>query len=90
MQYGTHSGKLLDAMAGLARCQAYNIVKWSEINALISSRLISLGKCPGVRPIAIVEEPRQIICKVMAIATGGDIEELCGVHQLCSSSTGWS
>ena len=50
----------------------------------MSSRLIALDKCPGVRPTAIGEEPRRIICKVLAMATGSDVADLCGVRQLCS------
>ena len=54
------------------------------ICALMSSRLIALDKCPGVRPIAIREEPRRILCKVLAMATGSDFVDLCGVRQVCS------
>ena len=84
LRYGAHSAKLRDAMAELARKIAHNVVKWVDICALMSSRLIALDKCPGVRPIAIREEPRRILCKVLAMATGSDVVDLCGVRQLCS------
>ena len=71
-------------MAELARKIANNVVNWVDICALMSSRLIALDKCPGVRPIAIGEEPRRILCKVLAMATGSDVADLCGVRQLCS------
>ena len=58
-----------------------NIVKWSHIRALMSSRLIALDKCPGIWPIAIGEELWQIVCKALAFATGSDVAELC---QFCS------
>ena len=34
--------------------------------------------------IAIGEEPRRILCKVLALATGSDAVDLCGVSQVCS------
>ena len=76
--------KLRDAMAELARKIANNVVNWVDICALMSSRLIALDKCPGVRPIAIGEEPRRIFCKVLAMATGSDVVDLCAVRQVCS------
>ena len=45
-------------------------------------------KCPGVRPIAIGEIPRRILCKAMAMATRDDITDLCEVEQLCSGLKG--
>ena len=84
LRYGAHSAKLRDAIAELARHLANSIVEWSDIRALMSSRLIALDKCPGVRPIAIGEIPRRILCKVIAMATCDDITDLCGVDQLCS------
>ena len=84
LRYGSHSAQLRGEVAALARHLATNIVEWSHIRALISSRLITLDKCPGVRPIAIGEELRRIVCKALAFATGSDVAELCGVSQLCS------
>ena len=80
--YGAHSAKLCDAMAELARKIANNVVNWVDICTLMSSCLIALDKCPGVRPIAIGEEHRWILCKVLAMATGSDVVDLCGVRQV--------
>ena len=73
-----------DEVAAIARYLAINIVEWSHIRALMSSRLIALDKCPGVQLIAIGEELQRIVCKALALATGSDVAELCGVNQLCS------
>ena len=84
LRYGSHSAQLRNEVAALARHLANNIVEWPHIRALMSSRFIALDKCPGVRPIAIGEELRRIVCKALAFATGSDVAELCGVSQLCS------
>ena len=57
---------------------------WESIHALMASRLIALDKCPGVRPIGVGEALRCILCKVIALATLTDLEDVCGVAQLCS------
>ena len=50
----------------------------------MASRLIALDECPGVHPIGIGEALRRILCKVVALASRGDLEDVCGVAQLCS------
>ena len=84
LRYGNHSCQLREAMAELARYLANNIVEWVDIRALMACRLIALDKCPGVRPIGIGEAPRRILGKVLAMATRADVEDVCGVSQLCS------
>lgn len=37
-----------------------------------------------VPPIGVGDMPRQILLKVMAIATSADVENLCGTDFLCS------
>ena len=84
LRYGSHSAQLRDEVAALARHLTNNIVEWSHIRALMSSRLVDLDKCPGVRPIAITKELRRTVCKALAFATGSDVAEFCGVSQLFS------
>ena len=74
LRFGSSSGTLRDAVAELVRCLANGIVEWAQIKALMSCRLIALDKCPGVQPIAVGEVLRRIIGKVMALATGIDVE----------------
>ena len=50
----------------------------------MSSHLVASDKWPGVRPIEIGEALRQILCKVVALATHSDFVEVCGVTQFCS------
>ena len=75
------SACLRDAVAKLARLLANGIVDWENIRILMSSHL---DKCPWVRPIGIGEALKRILCKVMALATHADLEDVCSVTQLCS------
>ena len=84
LRHGVSSACLRDAVAMLAHCLANGIVDWESIRALMASRLIALDKCPGVRPIGVGEALRRILCKVIALATRTDLEDVCGIAQLCS------
>ena len=44
----------------------------------MDSRLIALDKCPGVRPIGVVETLRRIIGKAVCLATRLDAALVCG------------
>ena len=45
--------------------------------------LIALDKCPGVHLIGVGEALQHILCKVVALATWADLEDVCGVVWLC-------
>ena len=48
---------------------------WVTYRALMSGRLIGLGKCPGVRPVGVGETWRQMLEKCVLVVTGADSKE---------------
>ena len=51
---------------------------------LMSCRLITLDKNPGVRPIGIGEVVRRIIAKAILSIVSGDVQDTAGSLQLCA------
>ena len=83
LRYGAHSSHLRDAIAALSRRLANTIVPWNQVCAMVSNRLIALDKCPGVHPVGVGETLRRVVGKAVCMATRIDIEDLCGIDQLC-------
>ena len=67
----------------MARRLTNSIILWYDIRGFVSSRLIALDNNPGVSPIGVGEILRRIVGKAVGHLTRLDIEEVCGVSQLC-------
>lgn len=88
LRFGQASSRLRDVVASLCLMLNKQTVPWKQIQALMSSRLIALDKCPGVRPIGVGECLRRIVSKCMIETTGDDVAEACGRLKLCSGLKG--
>jgi hypothetical protein len=78
------SSNLCNAIAGVARRLASDIVNPKSLEAFLANRLIPLDKCPGVRPIGIGEVLRRIIGKTIVRFLKEDIQIAAGPLQLCT------
>ncbi|CAH0407375.1 unnamed protein product [Chilo suppressalis] len=84
LRYGQASALLREAVVQLTMKLSNETVPRSQIQALMSSRLVALDKCPCMRPIGIGECLRRILSKCMIEATSSEVTEACGQLQLCS------
>ena len=78
------STELCDTIASVAGRLSTSFVDPSRLSAFVACRLITLDKCPVLRPIGIEETVRRIIGKAIAITITEDIQEACDALQVCA------
>ena len=71
--FKTQQNALYDAVARLSKLLCTTITNPNHLQQLLVSRLISLDKCPGVRPIGIGEVLRCIIGKTIMCTLKQDV-----------------
>ena len=81
--YNDSSNRLCSALATAARCLCTEAIDGRDLTAFTAARLIPLNKNPGIRPIAVGEVFRRIICKAVARVVTQDILAVTAPTQLC-------
>ena len=82
--FSSFSADLCDAMASVARRICSSFVDPSGLTAFTACHLITLDKCPGVRPIGIGETARCIISRAILATLKDEIQAVAGPLQLCA------
>ena len=78
------STELCDVLAAVGRRICTTYADPSGLRPFVASRLISLDKCPGVRPIGIGEVARRIIGKAIVRTISSEIQKATGPLQTCA------
>ena len=82
--YDVCSARLRDTVAAVCQRLCNTIIPWDDIQALVASHLITLDKCPGVKPIGVGETLHWIINKAICVVIRFDPSLECGSEQLCA------
>ena len=75
---------LCQALSMVAGRISTTLVDPSGLEAFVACRLITLDKCPGIRPIGIGEVARRSIGKAIARILAHEIQEITGPLQTCA------
>ena len=78
------SNDLCEAMALFNRRLCTTYLSPNILASFLSCRLISLDKCPGVRPIGVCEVAHRIVAKAALSVIRDDLQEVAGSRQLCA------
>ena len=81
--YGSASNNLSSALAASARVLCTEDIDPSCTEALTAARLVPLDKSPGVRPIAVGEVFRRIMCRAIMKIIESDVRDTTAPRQLC-------
>lgn len=84
LKYGVQNHGLREAVVEFTRWMANDTSPWVAIRALMANRLMTLNKCPGVRPVGIGEFWRRLFAKCVLKVVGTEAKEACGSAQLCT------
>jgi hypothetical protein len=84
LRYGRASGKLRQELANWVEWLSNESPPWAAYRALMSQRLVTLDKQPGVRPVAIGKIWQGCIAKGNLVGSRAEAKGTCGSVQLCA------
>ena len=84
LRFGTGSHMFRGAVAGFTCWMVNETPPWAAYWALMANRLLTLDKCPGVRPVRIGEIWRRLLAKYVLHEAGAQVTEICGNDNLCA------
>ena len=81
--YRKSSDKLCAALASFAQCLCTEELDPGHLAAFTSARLIPLDKQPGVRPIAVGEAHRRLVCRAIMRIVEPEVLRATAPYQIC-------
>ena len=81
LRYGSASGRLREASAASTHQHTNKVVPWNDMIAFVAQRSIALSKMAVACPIGIRDSFQWIEAKAMALRTGLDVQDPCGINQ---------
>ena len=82
LRFGAASGKLRLIVRDFVEWLGNGRPPWAAYRALMSGRLITLEKQPGIRPVGVGETWRRLMAKCLLRVAGPEAKAACGTTQL--------
>ena len=77
LRFGAASGELQLIVAEVGKWLSNGRTPWAAYRALMSGRMIALGKSPGIRPVGIGETWRRLLAKCLLQVSGQEAKATC-------------
>ena len=84
IRFGTASDTLRNTIMDLTNLLANTSPLWAYCRVLMVCCLVTLDKCPGIRPMGIGESLRRLMAKLVLATTGHQATAACGIDNLCA------
>ena len=84
LRFGAASGELRQIVVEFGEWLSNGQPPWDAYRAMLSGRLISLDKSPGIRPVGISETWRRLLAKCLLRVTVKEAKAACGTEELAA------